>query len=83
MKILVYGSLNIDRTYSVPHFVRAGETLAADGMELFRGGKGFNQAISLARAGVSATVSPNLESSPATFTSNRTGITRLCFAASF
>ena len=51
MKILVYGSLNIDRTYSVPHFVRAGETLAADGMELFRGGKGFNQAISLARAG--------------------------------
>ena len=51
MKILVYGSLNIDRTYSVPHFVQAGETLAADKMELFRGGKGFNQTISLARAG--------------------------------
>ena len=51
MKILVYGSLNIDRTYSVPHFVRSGETLAAARMELFCGGKGFNQVVALARAG--------------------------------
>ena len=29
MKILNIGSLNIDYTYSVEHFVRAGETLAA------------------------------------------------------
>lgn len=51
MKILVFGSLNIDRTYSVPHFVAPGETLAADKLQIFCGGKGFNQAIALARAG--------------------------------
>ena len=51
MKYLVFGSLNIDRTYSVPHFVGAGETLSAAKMELFCGGKGFNQAVALARAG--------------------------------
>ncbi len=51
MKYLVFGSLNIDRTYSVPHFVAAGETLSANTMELFCGGKGFNQAVALARAG--------------------------------
>ena len=52
MKILVFGSLNIDRTYTVDHFVRKGETMTADRMDLFRGGKGFNQAVALARAGV-------------------------------
>lgn len=51
MKYLVFGSLNIDRTYSVPHFVAAGETMSAGKMELFCGGKGFNQAVALARAG--------------------------------
>lgn len=51
MKYLVFGSLNIDRTYSVPHFVCAGETMSAGKMELFCGGKGFNQAVALARAG--------------------------------
>ena len=51
MKYLVFGSLNIDRTYSVPHFVAAGETMSAGIMELFCGGKGFNQAVALARAG--------------------------------
>lgn len=52
MNVLVFGSMNIDRTYTVRHFVRAGETLTADRMELFCGGKGFNQAIALSRAGV-------------------------------
>lgn len=51
MKILVFGSVNIDRTYSVPHFVNAGETLSCTKMETFSGGKGFNQAVALARAG--------------------------------
>ena len=51
MKVLVFGSANIDRTYSVEHFVTAGETLSAEKMELFCGGKGFNQAIAFARAG--------------------------------
>ena len=51
MRVLVFGSANIDRTYAVEHFVNAGETLSADKMNLFCGGKGFNQAIAFARAG--------------------------------
>lgn len=51
MKVLVFGSANIDRTYQVNHFVNAGETLSAYKMDLFCGGKGFNQAIAFARAG--------------------------------
>ena len=51
MKILVFGSANIDRTYLVGHFVNIGETLSARSMKLFCGGKGFNQAIAFARAG--------------------------------
>ena len=51
MKILNFGSLNTDLVFSVPHFVRAGETLAADRTERFCGGKGLNQSVALARAG--------------------------------
>ncbi len=51
MKIVVFGSLNIDRVYSLEHFVRPGETVSAMKMEQFCGGKGFNQAIALRRAG--------------------------------
>lgn len=51
MRYLVFGSLNIDRTYTVEHFVTPGETLAAESMALYCGGKGFNQAVALARAG--------------------------------
>ena len=51
MRILNFGSLNIDHVYSVDHFVRPGETLAADAYARFCGGKGCNQSIALARAG--------------------------------
>lgn len=51
MKILVFGSLNIDKTYTVDAFVRSGQTISAYRMEEFCGGKGFNQAIALRRAG--------------------------------
>lgn len=51
MKILNYGSCNIDYVYGVDHTVRAGETLSADSLALFAGGKGLNQSIALARAG--------------------------------
>lgn len=50
-KILNLGSLNIDHVYSVDHFVRPGETLAALGYKVFAGGKGLNQSVALARAG--------------------------------
>ena len=51
MKVLCFGSLNIDYTYQVDHFVRKGETLSSDGLAVYTGGKGLNQALALARAG--------------------------------
>lgn len=51
MKKLVLGSLNIDCTYQVEDFVRPKETVSALGYRRFCGGKGFNQAVALARAG--------------------------------
>lgn len=51
MKVLNFGSLNIDNVYSVEHFVSAGETLSSSRMEQFCGGKGLNQSVAFARAG--------------------------------
>ena len=51
MKILVFGSLNIDRRYMVDHFVQPGETLSSDSVGTFSGGKGLNQAIACKKAG--------------------------------
>ena len=51
MRILNFGSLNVDYVYSVDYFVRAGETLKVNGREVIPGGKGLNQSIALARAG--------------------------------
>lgn len=53
MKILNFGSLNIDYTYRVSHIVQPGETISSESMQVFPGGKGLNQSIALARAGVS------------------------------
>lgn len=52
MKILNFGSLNIDYVYQTDHFVRAGETIASDSLEVFCGGKGLNQSLALRRSGV-------------------------------
>lgn len=51
MKILNYGSLNIDYTYSVDHFVRGGETQSSKELCVFSGGKGLNQSIALSKSG--------------------------------
>ena len=56
MNVLCFGSLNIDYTYSVPHFVRKGETLSSTDLRLFAGGKGLNQSIALARAGLNVSL---------------------------
>ncbi len=50
IKILSFGSLNIDYVYSVDHFVRPGETIKSYKKEVFCGGKGLNQSIALKRA---------------------------------
>ena len=52
MKILNFGSCNIDYVYSVDKIVSPGETTAAESIKLNPGGKGLNQAVALARAGV-------------------------------
>ena len=51
MRILNFGSLNLDYIYQVPHFPAPGETLAAAEQRIVPGGKGLNQSIALARAG--------------------------------
>lgn len=49
--MLVFGSLNLDHVYRVPHLVRPGETIASTQYETNPGGKGLNQALALAKAG--------------------------------
>ena len=51
-KALCFGSLNIDYVYDVPHILRPGETLASTNRSIYPGGKGLNQSIALAKAGV-------------------------------
>lgn len=51
MKILNFGSLNIDHVYRVERFVSPGETASALSYQKNAGGKGLNQSIALARAG--------------------------------
>ncbi|MDY3917607.1 MAG: ribokinase [Candidatus Limivivens sp.] len=52
MKVLNFGSLNLDFVYAVDHMVGPGETLASSGMQVFCGGKGLNQSVAMAKAGV-------------------------------
>ena len=52
MKVLNFGSLNLDYVYSVDNFLRPGETKSAMDRNTFLGGKGFNQSIALAKAGI-------------------------------
>lgn len=51
MKLLNFGSMNIDYVYKVDHFVQKGETLSSENLNVFSGGKGLNQSIALSRAG--------------------------------
>ena len=51
MKIVNFGSLNVDHVYAVEHFVGPGETIASSRYSRFCGGKGLNQSIALGRAG--------------------------------
>lgn len=53
MKIINFGSCNVDYVYSLDHIVQEGETETGDSLEVFCGGKGLNQSIAAARAGAS------------------------------
>ncbi|MDR1744131.1 MAG: ribokinase, partial [Planctomycetota bacterium] len=51
MRILNFGSLNLDYVYAVDHIVLPGETISSRRLDVFCGGKGLNQSVALARAG--------------------------------
>lgn len=51
MKVLSFGSLNIDNNYKLDHIVAPGETISSLGLIVTCGGKGLNQSIALKKAG--------------------------------
>jgi len=56
MKVLVYGSLNIDLLFFVEHIAAPGETISSSSFKRSAGGKGANQAAALAKAGLHVTM---------------------------
>lgn len=52
MKVLNFGSLNLDYVYQVESILIPGETQASKDRNTFCGGKGLNQSIALAKAGI-------------------------------
>lgn len=51
MRVLNFGSLNLDMVYQMDHIICGGETFSADRLDRYPGGKGLNQSVALARAG--------------------------------
>ena len=47
MKILNFGSLNLDYTYQLPHIVIPGETITSLDLQVYPGGKGLNQSVAV------------------------------------
>ena len=52
-RIITLGSLNLDFTYQLPKPLETGETLSSLSYRCGAGGKGANQSIAAARAGLS------------------------------
>ena len=55
-KILVVGSLNVDKVMTMDVFPKAGETVIGEEITTAAGGKGANQAVQAARLGASVTM---------------------------
>jgi ribokinase len=52
MAVFNFGSINIDHVYQVSHFVAPGETLSSKAYQAILGGKGANQSVACAKAGI-------------------------------
>lgn len=52
MKVLCFGSMNLDYVYTLHHIVAPGETIFAPTREVFVGGKGLNQSVAMSKAGL-------------------------------
>lgn len=52
MRILNFGSLNLDLVYQVANLARPGETVRTESYTQYCGGKGLNQSIAMAKAGL-------------------------------
>ncbi|MEG2843486.1 MAG: PfkB family carbohydrate kinase, partial [Ruthenibacterium sp.] len=50
MKIIWFGSINMDLVYAVPHIAVGGETVMSLSRNVYWGGKGLNQAVALAKS---------------------------------
>ena len=59
-RCLSIGSLNMDHVYRVPAFLTPGETLRSDSLTHVCGGKGLNQSIAAASAGLKVTMAGNV-----------------------
>jgi ribokinase len=51
VRALVVGSLVMDLAFRIPRFPGPGEVVRAESFEVYRGGKGYDQAVALARLG--------------------------------
>ena len=60
MKVLVFGSCNLDYIYKVPKIVSPGETLPIRKVAVSPGGKGLNQAVALKKAGLDVAFAGNI-----------------------
>jgi ribokinase len=56
VRAVVVGSLVIDLTFHVPVWPRPGDVVPATSFATYRGGKGYNQAVALARLGADVTL---------------------------
>jgi ribokinase len=56
VRALVVGSLVMDLSFQIPKRPEPGEVILADSFGAYRGGKGYNQAVALARLGAQVTM---------------------------
>ena len=59
-EVLVFGGINLDQVVYLPRAPKEGETLEAESVQTFLGGKGANQAVALSRLGASVSFVGNV-----------------------